>query len=207
VLRSDDSFPAFVAEAGPRLRATAFLLTGDPRQAAALTTLALAATSRRWRRLDPAAAVPAARAALVRAVLTSSPGEVAQRLGDDLADSDLAWSTLDRAPLSGAELSPADRAWLAELADLPLRARAALVLRLHEGLPEDDTARLLDTDRVTVAGLLDAALRQVGPLLDEPGPVADPVPEPLPDDAPVPADVDEDEDEDGDPYAIYRRPA
>ena len=212
-----DSFPAFTAEAEPRLRGTALLLTGDRRQAAALVTSALAATRRRWRRLEPAAAVPAARAALVRTVLTGAVPETARRLGDDLADDDLAWSVVGEPELAEPELADpgltlSDRAWLTGLAGLPVRARVALVLRLHDGLADDETARLLGTDAATVAGLVAAALRDVGPLLDEAPESEEPPVQGLPvqhlpvQQAPVRQAPVADPDDDLDPYAIYRRP-
>ena len=201
----DDTFSAFAAEVAPSLQASALLVTGDRRHAAAVVTTALAATRRRWRRLDPDDAGPAARSALVRVVLGGDVPETVRRLGDDLADDDLASAVLTPPDLADSELTAEDLTWLAALAGLPVRARLALVLRLHDGLPDDETARLLDTDPATVAGLVQAALRDVGPLLDDARPAAVPVPAAAPGHAAAGAAHDP-VDPDDDPYAIYRRP-
>ena len=211
--RSDGSFAAFAAAEGPRLRATAFLLSGDRWNATTLTTAALATTHRQWRRLDPTAAGPAARAALVRLVVEGTGAGTLQHVpatdvdgvevvGSGRDDTDL---DLVRADLDDADLDDADRAWLAGLAGLPVRARIALVLRLHDGLEPEDVARLLETDERTVAGLLHAALQDVAPLLDHPA-ASDVGTDPPAAVAPQGPAPDDTGDPDDDPYAIYRRP-
>ncbi|MEU2350609.1 hypothetical protein [Modestobacter sp. NPDC049651] len=226
--RSDGSFPAFVTEAAPQLRATAFLVTGHRGDAGALTTAALAATHRRWRRLTPATTVPAARAALVHAVLVHSatdPGwphrsadltgaETVASGADDGSTASGSVDGLTAADVDHNDLDDDDRAWLTALTGLPLRARLALVLRLHDGLADDEVAALLSTDEDTVAGLVLAAVRDLGPLLaDDRLPVPSPaaagavvVPAVVVPAVVVPAAAVAEEDGDSDPYAVYRRP-
>ena len=165
-------FTAFVIAAEPDLLATAFLLTGSRPLATGAVETALVSVHRRWRRLgDPAAE---ARRSLVTGVLH---GLGATQLVESVE----------------VEVSAVDRSWLTALGALPVRTRAAVVLRLHDGLDDATIAQLLDCDAAAVAGLVEAGVRTLAALLPA-EPAAEPAAEPPPPAA----------DEDG--YAIYRRP-
>jgi len=161
-------FAAFVTAAEPGLLSTAFLLTGSRPVATGAVETALVSVHRRWRRLDDPTAE--ARRSLVAGVL-HGPG------------------TTQLVESAQVEVSAVDRAWLTALGALPVRTRAAVVLRLHDGLDDARTAELLDCDPATVAGLVEAGVRTLAALLPD-GPSA-------PAEAPAPVE---------DPYAIYRRP-
>ena len=56
---------------------------------------------------------------------------------------------------------------LLALAALPARTRAAVVLRLHDGLDDDAAAELLGEDPAELAAAVEAALDELVPLLEE----------------------------------------
>lgn len=131
----DDGFVAFVREAHEGLLCLADLLEEDPRKAESLVRRALVDTRMRWRQVgrggDPAAY---ARARLIRWHAGRRP---------------------DSLPPSGFVPEPTWAVGSSEnlrraLADLPRRTRAAVVLRLYEDLPDEETARLLRTDKESV---------------------------------------------------------
>ena len=186
-------FRTFVAEhEGPLLR-TAYLLTGDQRTAEELLAAALARTHRRWRWGSAADPVAAVRRAMVRSRPRSR-----HRPGDAVRE--------------GADVPPLPEAVEAlrrTLVDLPPRTRAALVLRLHEGLTEVQAADVLGCppDLVaTLTGEATAALRARG-LVGEPASAPPPGPSliaptsggPAATAPPGPDPTDDDDD-------IYRRP-
>jgi DNA-directed RNA polymerase specialized sigma24 family protein len=179
--RSEGSFPDFVTDVEPALLGTAFLLTGRRRDAQDAVVAALASVHRHWRRLDPATAAVEARRALVADVLRR-PGTAQQTVEPDGADDDV---------------PAADRAWLQALAGLPTRTRAALVLRLYDGLDDDGTAELLGEDLSTVVAEVEAALDVLTPRLldDVPAEPAAAAPQ-----------VADDEPYTDDPEALFRRP-
>ena len=139
---SEASFEEFVAQRSAALLRTAYLLTGDRGQAADLLLTGLAAARPHGTGpVDLDAATRAARRALL-AEHTSWRRRV--EVGHLLADSPLlagmsglpgfASPTADHARRSGTS---------ADLARLPARTRAALVLRYGEGLADRETAELL----------------------------------------------------------------
>ena len=193
-------FRTFVAEhEGPLLR-TAYLLTGDPRTAEGLLAAALARTHRRWRWGAAADPVAAVRRAMVRSrPRTRHRPEHAVR-----------------ADAGAPPLPEPVEALRRALVDLPPRTRAALVLRVHEGLTEAQTADVLGCPPDLVATLTaegTAALRARGPVGTPASASASP-----PDSSPVeatsggpaataPPEPDEtDETDETDDDAIYRRP-
>jgi DNA-directed RNA polymerase specialized sigma24 family protein len=193
--RSEGTFSDFVADVEPALLGTAFLLTGRRREAQDAVVAALASVHRHWRRSDPATAAAEARRLLVADVLRrhrSAP----QTVGDLPAIDDL---------------PAADAAWLQALAGLPVHTRAALVLRLYDGLDDDGTAELLGQDRTVVAGQVEAALDELAPLLQD-DVLEESAPPPLTeeefdgDDPDAPFRRPEAPDPTADPYAAFRRP-
>lgn len=162
-------FAAFVTAAEPGLLSTAFLLTGSRPLATGAVETALVSVHRRWRRLDDPTAE--ARRSLVAGVL-HGPGT----------------TQLVESAEAQVSVSAVDRAWLTALGALPVRTRAAVVLRLHDGLDDAATAQLLDCDPAAVAGLVEAGVQRLAALLP-----TERTPEPA---AELPEDA----------YAIYRRP-
>ncbi|MGY1747711.1 sigma factor-like helix-turn-helix DNA-binding protein [Modestobacter sp. SYSU DS0511] len=121
-----DGFDQFVADHRRDLLGSALLLTGDRLDAEELVQAALVRTRRVWPPADP---LGTARRALVagatrRGSWRPAGGEVAAELPDP----------------AGAVDDELARA----LRELPRRARAAVVLRHHEGLDEASVAALLD---------------------------------------------------------------
>jgi RNA polymerase sigma-70 factor (sigma-E family) len=151
-MRERDGFEAFVAAAGDRLHATAFLLTRDHGLAEDLVQIALARSWRAWRRVngDPE---PYVRRVLVNAFISSRRrrwwGEQpAERLpetvgGDDFARVD------DRLSL-----------WEA-LGRLPVGQRSVVVLRYAEDLSEQQVAELLGCSVGTVKSQASKALAKL----------------------------------------------
>jgi DNA-directed RNA polymerase specialized sigma24 family protein len=143
----------FVVEHEGRLLRTAYLLTGDRRSAEELLAEALVSTHRRppWPGRsrwgpdgDPVAAV---RRAMVRAL--------ERREGQQVSDRPVgaAWCPDDAGLLPDRGTEELRRALL----DLPPRTRAALVLRLHDALPEAETAEVLGCSAGAVAALTEEA--------------------------------------------------
>ncbi|WP_130492339.1 SigE family RNA polymerase sigma factor [Motilibacter rhizosphaerae] len=158
----DPAFEAFVRSASPRLRATAYLLTGDAGRAEDLLQNALVAVYLRWERLegDP---VDYARRCVANGSVSwwrrvgrrEAPGPVVE-LGriPDLADD-----------------AVRRRAVAQALAGLTERERRVVVLRYVEDLSEQQTAEVLGIATGTVKSACARALRKlrVSPYLDELG--------------------------------------
>jgi hypothetical protein len=151
----DDGFVAFVRDAHEGLLCLADLLEEEPPKAEALVRTALVDTRVRWRRLgrsgDPAGY---ARARLIRRhVGPRSDGGPASGIVDE--------------PTCWADGS--SDGLRRELSGLPARTRAAVVLRLHEQLPDEEIARLLRTDQASVrTGLTHGLARLEQALAPEP---------------------------------------
>ncbi|WP_369139192.1 hypothetical protein [Modestobacter versicolor] len=160
----DPAFDAFVAERSLPLLRTAYLLAGDRAGALDLLQRSLVAVRREPALLaDPARAV-----AVVRRELVAGHTGWRRRiwLGDLLAGSPLMSSVSGLpgfAPQAGAG-EPRDPT-TAALALLPPPARAALVLRLGDGLSEAATAEALRRPVEDVAALVGQGLGRLrGPL-------------------------------------------
>ena len=148
-MRAPEGFDAFVAAAGHRLHATAFLLTRDHGLAEDLVQTALARSWRAWRRVqgDPE---PYVRRVLVNAFVSSRRrrwwGE--QPTGE-----------LPEVPAPDGYASVDERLGVADLlASLPPRQRAVVVLRYLEDLPEREVAGLLGCGVGTVKSQASRAL-------------------------------------------------
>ena len=148
-MRAPEGFDAFVAAAGNRLHATAFLLTRDHGLAEDLVQTALARSWRAWRRVkgDPE---PYVRRVLINAFLSSRRrrwwGEhPTEELPEVQARDELA-AVDERLRIDGM------------LARLPARQRAVVVLRYLEDLPEQEVAELLGCSVGTVKSQASRAL-------------------------------------------------
>ena len=153
-------FRAFVDARWPALVRYAYALTGDRGHAEDVVQVALERTWRRWRHVRSESAEGYVRTVIARQVIsrwrTRRPAETA--LG-----------ALD-APTPGPEDSHAvhDVVWR-ELAELPPRMRAVVVLRFVEDLTEVETARVLGISVGTVKSQTARAmtrLRERSPLLE-----------------------------------------
>lgn len=148
-MHAPEGFETFVAAAGGRLHATAFLLTRDHGLAEDLVQTALARSWRAWRRVhgDPE---PYVRRVMVNAFVSSRRrrwwGEQPTEHLPDAAGRD-EYAEVDRR-LGVAEL----------LGRLPARQRAVVVLRYVEDLPEREVADLLGCSVGTVKSQASRAL-------------------------------------------------
>ena len=144
-------FRDFVLRRWPVLVRYAYLLTGDAMQAEDLVQTALERCWRRWRRIvadNPEAYV---RTAVARAAVSRF-----RMLGRRVAESPL--DGVDTGSPDGAQArADHDLVW-AELATLPPRMRAIVVLRVYEDLTVDETATLLGCSTGTVKSTLSRAL-------------------------------------------------
>lgn len=148
----EESFEAFVAARGPRLFATAVLITQDRALAEDLVQTALLKTWRHWSRIDvsPDAYV---RKTMVHTYTTwwrrRWNGEVPTEAPPD----EHVW------PTDAAD----DRVDLrAALARLPRRQRAVVVLRFYEDLSVADVAAVLGCSQGTVKSQTSKALARLG---------------------------------------------
>ena len=182
---------AFVVQhEGPPLR-TAYLLAGDQRGAEELLTTALARGYRpHWpwslRRDGGGDPVSAVRRAMVRTLLRREHRPAPHR------PADAAWPTDGAGPPPDHGSEELRRALLG----LPARTRAALVLRLHDALTEQQTADVLGCSPGAVAALTEEA-RAALHGLDLSGPPAPVTAAPT-----MPRGASPQPDDD----AIYRRP-
>lgn len=147
----DEAFSDFVAERGPSLLRTAYLLVGSRPDAEDLLQTVLARTYVAWPRLRELQAADAyVRVALGRTAITwwrrrnmreflvSEMPESSAPPADDHADRDEMWTCL---------------------AGLPPRQRAVLVLRYYESMSESEIASALRCSRGTVKSQASKALR------------------------------------------------
>jgi RNA polymerase sigma-70 factor (sigma-E family) len=152
--RDRDAFAEFVVARSPAPQRAAYLMVGDAGLAQDLVQEALTKTYVAWPRLrDPANAEAYTRKAITTTAITwfrrKSFGE---RPSDTLPD---------RAVASAADASD-QRAWLWQaLLELPVRQRAAVVLRYYEDLTEAQTAAAMGCAVGTVKSQVSAALRKL----------------------------------------------
>lgn len=152
--RDRDAFAGFVAARSGALHRAAYLMVGDAGLAQDLVQEALTKTYVAWPRLrDPGNAEAYTR----KAITTTAISWFRRR----------SWSErpTDRLPET-AGASPADavdeRAWLWQaLLELPVRQRAAVVLRYYEDLTEAQTAAAMGCAVGTVKSQVSAALRKL----------------------------------------------
>jgi RNA polymerase sigma-70 factor (sigma-E family) len=140
----DASFEAVFAEEHEPMVRLAFLLVGDEDDAEELVQEAFVALHEHWDRVDRPGAY------LRQCVVNRSRDLLRRRA----VARRLRWPTRDDAELGADHLLDA-------LAALPVRRRAAVVLRYYEGRSEAEIARMLGVRPGTVKSLLHRALAQL----------------------------------------------
>lgn len=161
--RDRDLFAEFVAARSGALHRAAYLMVGDPGLAQDLVQEALTKTYVAWPRLrDPANAE-----AYTRKAITTTAISWFRRRSFSERPSD---TIPDRVAVGPAEAAD-ERAWLwAALLELPVRQRAAVVLRYYEDLTEAQTAAAMGCAVGTVKSQVSAALAKLRERLgDDPG--------------------------------------
>ena len=159
--RSEEDFDRFAREAWPRLRRTAYLLTGDHHLAEDLAQAALARTYGRWRSVRRDDALAYARRTLVNLDLDRHRRRMRRpvEVGGDAAD---ALAAQHRAPSGTGEAGSDDRDLVVRLlAALTERERAVVVLRHYADLSEAEVARELGIAPGTVKSALHRALTKL----------------------------------------------
>ncbi|PJN22480.1 SigE family RNA polymerase sigma factor [Kitasatospora sp. CB02891] len=163
-MRAQDEwgFEEWAAARGRRLYRTAYLLCGNPHRAEDLAQTTLAKLFAHWRRASRMENLDAyARTVLTRTFLAEQRRwSVARRLGA------LAGSP-EVAPHGDADLRVT---LLNALAELPVRARAMVVLRYWEDLSVETVADLLGCSTGTVKSQCSRALARLREQLGEPSP-------------------------------------
>lgn len=152
--RDRDLFAEFVAARSGALHRAAYLMVGDAGLAQDLVQEALTKTYVAWPRLrDPANAEAYTRKAITTTAISWFRRKSwAERPVDYLPD---------RSTAGPADASD-ERAWLwAALLELPVRQRAAVVLRYYEDLTEAQTAAAMGCAVGTVKSQVSAALTKL----------------------------------------------
>ncbi|MET7286210.1 SigE family RNA polymerase sigma factor [Streptomyces sp. NPDC005573] len=153
----DAEFTRFVAARWRALTHTAYLLTGDFHEAEDLVQTTLVKVYPHWRRLDPERAEHYVRRALVN---TNRSRHRRRRITHLLLP-----SLPDTGPVrddgAGVEDVDAFDALARELADLPERQRAVVVLRYCEDLSVEEVADILGCSAGTVKSQASRALAKL----------------------------------------------
>lgn len=151
---TDDDFRVFVQTRWPDLVRYAYLFVGDRQHAEDLVQVALEGTWRRWRRTRVDRPESYVRTAIARQAVSRH-----RWLGRRPRE----WLAGDRVPDAAAAQSTSelrDLVW-AELALLPPRMRAVVVLRLWEDLGERETALVLGCSTGAVKSQLSRGLARL----------------------------------------------
>jgi RNA polymerase sigma-70 factor (sigma-E family) len=151
----EDEFTAFVRQEWASLYRTAYLMLGDHGLAEDLVQSALAKTFIVWGRVRDSDSPRA----YVRATLVNTASSWFRRRGwnNELATDTLPDSTHTDADSGSTVMEALDQ--------LPPRQRAVVVLRFHEDLSVNDTARLLNLSTGTVKSQTSHALAKLRTLL------------------------------------------
>ena len=154
----EQEFDEFAAAAWPRLRRSAYLLTGDHHLAEDLAQTALARTYASWRRVRRADALAYARKILVNANIDRMRRRRLTEFGGPGAD-----GLIDGRPAVGAGPEIADERdeIVRLLADLTDRERRVVLLRHYFDMSEAEVARELRVAPGTVKSALSRALRKL----------------------------------------------
>ncbi|MBA2952281.1 SigE family RNA polymerase sigma factor [Nocardioides sp. MAH-18] len=155
-MTAEQEFDEFAIAAWPRLRRSAYLLTGDHHLAEDLAQTALARTYASWQRVRRADALAYARKVMVNANIDRLRRRRATEVGGAAAESRLA-----REPVAdvGSEELASDRdAIVRLLGRLTDRERRVVVLRHYFDLSEAQVARELGIAPGTVKSALSRAL-------------------------------------------------
>lgn len=153
-----DGFDEFAAAAWPRLRRSAYLLTGDHHLAEDLTQTALARTFANWRRVRRQDALAYSRKVLVNLNIDRLRRRRMVEVGGDSAEHAL----VRVADGTDAERAASDRDHVVRLlAGLTDKERRVLVLRHYFDLSEADVASELGIALGTVKSTLARALAKL----------------------------------------------
>lgn len=157
---ADDTFRAFVDARWPALVRFAWTLTGDRGHAEDVVQSALEKTWRRWRHVRLEGAEAYVRAAVVNTVISQARRR--RVLETFLPVGARGGAPTGRAPVGdlAEERALADAVW-AELALLPPRMRAVVVLRFLEDQSELSTAQLLGCSVGTVKSQTNRAMARL----------------------------------------------
>lgn len=151
----DEEFDRFARDAWPRLRRTAYLLTGDHHLAEDLAQAALARTFGRWRTVRRDDALAYARRVLVNLDVDRHR----RRRPDEVGGEAVQAVAEQRRALASGESGSDDRDLVVRLlAGLTERERAVVVLRHYADLSEAEVARELGIAPGTVKSALHRAL-------------------------------------------------
>ncbi|WP_244927686.1 SigE family RNA polymerase sigma factor [Nocardioides sp. W7] len=152
--RDRDAFAEFVTARSAALHRAAYLMVGDPGLAQDLVQEALTKTYVAWPRLrDPANAEAYTR----KAITTTAISWFRRR-----SWSERPTEQLPEARTTGPADAADERAWVWQaLLELPVRQRAAVVLRYYEDLTEAQTAEAMGCAVGTVKSQVSAALRKL----------------------------------------------
>jgi RNA polymerase sigma-70 factor (sigma-E family) len=167
--RDPQAFADFVAARSAALHRAAYLMVGDAQLAQDLVQEALTKTYVVWPRLrDPGAAEAYTR----KAITTTAIGWYRKKSwGERAVDA------LPEPQRAGREDDIEQRAWLWQaLQELPVRQRAAIVLRYYEDLTEPQTAEAMGCAVGTVKSQVSAGLKKLRARL---GDDAEPLPHDL----------------------------
>lgn len=162
---TDPAFDAFVARRYSGLVRFGYVLTGNRSGAEDLVQTALFRTYLRWNRLrDPDDPTAYVRRAMVNAhVSWTRRSSSHEQLFAEPPDSDALHADEDSGNVERLQM------WR-DLATLPARMRAVLVLRFYEDLSEAETARVLGCSVGTVKSQTSRGLARLRGALAEPGP-------------------------------------
>ncbi|GAA4721436.1 SigE family RNA polymerase sigma factor [Nocardioides conyzicola] len=154
----DEDFDEFAAAAWPRLRRSAYLLTGDHHLAEDLAQTALARTYASWRRVRRSDALAYARKVLVNANIDRLRRRRLSEFGGPGADGLIdGWPT----GTAGPEIADERDEIVRLLAGLTERERRVVVLRHYFDLSEAEVARELRIAPGTVKSALSRGLRKL----------------------------------------------
>lgn len=157
-MTAEHDFDDFAVAAWPRLRRSAYLLTGDHHLAEDLAQTALARTYASWRRVRRDDALAYARKVLVNANIDRIRRRRLREFGGPGADGLLAaWPASGHGPEIASDRDEVVRL----LAGLTDRERRVVVLRHYFDLSEAEVARELGIAPGTVKSALSRALRKL----------------------------------------------
>lgn len=156
--RRDREFTEYVSARSTDLKRAAYLLCGDAHRAEDLVQIALTKLYVAWEKVERRGATDAyARRILVRAAIDESRRPWRREV------------VSEHAPERAVVVEECDDSLLAELAKLPPRQRAAVVLRYWNDLSVEETARLMDCTPSTVKTQAARGLEKLRALLTPTG--------------------------------------
>jgi RNA polymerase sigma-70 factor (sigma-E family) len=155
--RDPQAFADFVAARSGALHRAAYLMVGDPQLAQDLLQEALTKTYVAWPRLHDSGNHAKVEAYVRKAITTTAIGWFRKRSWGERATE----TVPDPGSVGHADAAD-ERAWLWQaLQELPVRQRAAIVLRYYEDLTEAQTADAMGCAVGTVKSQVSAGLQKL----------------------------------------------